>query len=83
MIIEENIRRLLKQRTAEVWKIACVDDFEAKNTKLKYELMKFKKKPQEFDGELFRKVIDHVTFLSKDRIVFHFINGIEIEKVVK
>ncbi|QNU66524.1 recombinase family protein [Ruminiclostridium herbifermentans] len=83
MIIEENIRKLLKQRTEEVWKIAGIDDFEHKNTKLKNELMKLKKKPQEFDGEIFRKVIDHVTFLSKDRIVFHFINGIEIEKDMK
>lgn len=83
MIIEENIRKLLKKRTEEVWEIACVDDFEAKNTKLKNELMKCKKKPQEFDGEIFRKVIDHVTLLSKDRIVFHFINGIEIGKDMK
>ena len=80
MIIEENIRKLLKQRTEEIWKIAGIDDFEHKTAKLKNELMKLKKKPQEFDGEIFRKVIDHVTFLSKDRIVFHFINGIEIEK---
>lgn len=83
MIIEENIRRLLKQRTEEVWKIAGIDDFEHKTAKLKNELMKLKKKPKEFDGELFRKVVDHITFLSKDRIVFHFINGIEIEKDMK
>ena len=42
MIIEENIRKLLKQKTEEVWKIACVDDFEVKNTKLKSEIMKWK-----------------------------------------
>jgi hypothetical protein len=83
MTIEENIRKLLKQRTSEVWKIADINDFEHRTAKLKNELMKCKKKPREFDGEIFRKVIDHVTFLSKDKIVFHFINGIEIKKDLK
>jgi hypothetical protein len=81
MIIEENIRKLLKQRTEEVWKVAVIDDFETRNTKLENELMKYKKPPQEFNGELFRKVVDHITLLSEDRILFHFINGIVIEKV--
>jgi len=80
MIIEENIRKLLKQRTEEVWKSAAIDDFETRNTKLKNELMKYKKAPQEFNGELFRKVVDHITLLSENRILFQFINGIVIEK---
>jgi hypothetical protein len=58
-----------------------VDDFETRNTKLENELMKYKKPPQEFNGELFRKIVDHITLLSEDRILFHFINGIVIEKV--
>lgn len=81
MIIEENIRRLLKQRTKEVWKAAVIDGFEARNIKLKNELMKYKKVPQEFNGKLFRKVVDHITLLSEGRILFQFINGIMIEKV--
>lgn len=79
-IIEENIRKLLKQRIEEVWKVAVIDDFETKNTKLKNELMKYKKAPQQFNGELFRKVVDHITLLSEDRISFQFINGIVIKK---
>jgi hypothetical protein len=80
MIIEENIRRFLKQRTEEVWKAAVIDDFETKNIKLENELMKYKKAPQEFNGELFRKVVDHITLLKEDSLLFQFINGIVIEK---
>ena len=36
--------------------------------------------PQEFNGELFRKVVDHITLLNEDRLLFQFINGIVIEK---
>lgn len=81
MIIEENIRKLLKQRTEEVWKVAVIDDFESRNIKLENELKKYKKAPQEFNGELFRKVVDYITLLSEDKILFQFINGIVIEKV--
>ena len=63
-----------------MWKVAVIDDFEARNTKLKNELMKYKKAPKEFNGELFRKVVDHITLLGQGRISFHFINGIVIEK---
>ena len=63
-----------------MWKVAVIDDFEARNTKLKNELMKYKKAPKEFNGELFRKVVDHITLLGQGKILFHFINGIVIEK---
>jgi len=80
MAIEENVRKLLKQRAEEVWKVSGIDDFEARNIKLKNELMKYKKAPPEFNGELFRKVVDHITLLNQGRVVFQFINGIVIEK---
>ncbi|WP_410496791.1 recombinase family protein [Cellulosilyticum sp. ST5] len=71
---------LLDRRVKEIWDHTVLDDYEEESAKLRELLYEIKEVPQEFDGNLFNKVIKQVTLFPSGKVDFVFLNNIVLHK---
>lgn len=78
----KELSSLIFKRARAYYDISQIDDYDYMTEKIKEEL-RDRKKLIEFDGELFKKIIDKIRIYKNGNIEVEFINGIILEEDYK